>query len=275
MKSKVMLIKNSDSLGMEGDIVTVPAGYARNFLIPDGIAIPYNEFAKNLRKSREKKITQNRERLTEQFTSQKAQIEASEITIKMKAGEDGKLFGSVTAMMVADELAKIGLHINRSHIRVPHGHIGMIGDYTVPIHLSPGISASIPVHVIEDVLPGKKPKIKAADLEKEEAAAEAEESGSDSAPDAPVAVDAAESAADTAEETADAAEETAAEPAVDAAESTASPAEETADAASDTVEPAVAATESAATESTAADTTEETADAAPPENVSDDESTAE
>ena len=274
MKSKVMLIKNSDSLGMEGDIVTVPAGYARNFLIPDGIAIPYNEFAKNLRKSREKKITQNRERLTEQFTSQKAQIEASEITIKMKAGEDGKLFGSVTAMMVADELAKIGLHISRSHIRVPHGHIGMIGDYTVPIHLSPGISASIPVHVIEDVPPGKKPKIRAADLEKEEAAAEAaEKSSTDPEAGAPVAVDAAESAADTAEETADTAEETAAEPAAaDAPENTAADnaAEETADAASDTVEPAVAATES-----TAADAAGETADAAPSENVSDDESSAE
>ena len=146
-KREVMLIKDVDALGIEGDIVLVSNGYARNYLFPQHLAIPHNAFSRHLQTSRMQKIEHNRHLRDERLGTQKSAIEEKILEINMYAGEDGKLFGSVTPLTIAEHLAERGIHINKSHIKVPGGHIKNTGQYNISITLTPNVHAILQLQI--------------------------------------------------------------------------------------------------------------------------------
>lgn len=145
---KVILRQDFENLGKFGDIVEVKEGYARNFLIPRKIALPATPG--NIRmietEKKQKAFKLERERLSAQQLAEK--LSGIEITIPMRAGENERLFGSVTAQMIVNELEKLGFEIDRRKILLDEP-IKMLGKYEIPIRLHPDVSAKIKVNVVQ------------------------------------------------------------------------------------------------------------------------------
>lgn len=147
---QIVLRSDVDKVGKRGDIVDVADGYARNFLLPRGHAIVATDGvaaqAKAMRAKRDKADAKNREA---------AQVLATKLgevtlTIKAKAGAEGKLFGSVTNTEIADQLSKAsGVAIERRQIE-GHDNIKNLGTHTVPVKLHPDVHVDISVEVISD-----------------------------------------------------------------------------------------------------------------------------
>lgn len=147
---KVILTEDVRGTGKKGDMVTVKDGYGRNFLLPKGLAIPAMEgnvkrldiVMKNLQNKKAK----------EQKTAEdlKVKLEGTSLVLKMKAGEDGKLFGSVTHKDIAEALKKTaGMEIDKKLIRIEEP-IKMTGSYTVEVHLQQDVNASLKIEVEKD-----------------------------------------------------------------------------------------------------------------------------
>ncbi|CUU08524.1 LSU ribosomal protein L9P [Candidatus Kryptobacter tengchongensis] len=145
---KVILRQDFENLGKFGDIVEVKEGYARNFLIPRKIALPATPG--NIKmietEKKQKAFKLERERLSAQQLAEK--LSGIEITIPMRAGENERLFGSVTAQMIVNELEKLGFEIDRRKILLDEP-IKMLGKYEIPIRLHPDVSAKIKVNVVQ------------------------------------------------------------------------------------------------------------------------------
>ncbi|HOV98682.1 MAG TPA: 50S ribosomal protein L9 [Bacteroidota bacterium] len=146
---KIILRKDVDTLGKVGDVVSVKDGYARNYLIPIGIAFEATEGA--LRQVEEEKKQQVR-RLEKERTNAEnlaVQLEKISITIKMKVGEEEKLFGSVTAQMIADALTEKGITIDKRLIELEEP-LKALGIYDVPIKLQGGVTSKIKVWIVRE-----------------------------------------------------------------------------------------------------------------------------
>ena len=132
---KVILNQDVVSLGEEGDVREVRAGYARNYLIPNGFAVAYSKQNLLGLESRKAQIEHRKEAKRTEALGAKESLEAVEIKFVMPAGENGKLFGSVSSALVSEELAKQGFDVERKRIEVPENHIRQIGDHTVKVKL--------------------------------------------------------------------------------------------------------------------------------------------
>lgn len=146
---KVILRKNFESLGQIGDVVDVKDGYARNFLIPRGIA--YTALKGNLRTLEEEKKALAKRIQQELSAAEKiaAELEKVNIQIPVQVGEDDKLFGSVTTQMLSESLAEKGFEIDKRKIEIDEP-IKSLGIYGVSIKLHPNVSAKIKVWVIRE-----------------------------------------------------------------------------------------------------------------------------
>jgi large subunit ribosomal protein L9 len=144
---KIILNQDIVRLGEEGDIREVATGYARNYLIPKGLAVPYTQQNLLTLKSRKKQIEKRKEDKRQEAMGVKERLEEQELRFVMPAGESGKLFGSVNATLIGDELAKLGFEIERKRIEVPDNHIRMVGDHSVRIRLYGKEEASVKVVV--------------------------------------------------------------------------------------------------------------------------------
>lgn len=145
---EVILRQAVDNLGHPGDVVTVSAGYARNYLLPRGIA--FAATPGNL-----KRIAQEKARLeaaeAERRTAAGAlatQLEEVSVTFAARVGEEGKLFGSVTAADIAQQLEAQGYHIEKRQIDL-HEPIRALGMYKVPVRLHADVKPEIKVWVIK------------------------------------------------------------------------------------------------------------------------------
>ena len=144
---EVILREAVDNLGHPGDVVTVSPGYARNFLLPRGIA--YQATAGN-----KKRIAQERARLEAAESERRSaaedvakQLEEVSITFSARVGEEGKLFGSVTSADIAQQLEAQGYHFEKRQIDL-HEPIKSLGVYRVPIRLHADVRPEIKVWVI-------------------------------------------------------------------------------------------------------------------------------
>lgn len=146
---EVILQQDVDELGLEGDIVNVAKGYARNYLIPKDIALEANPQNLKILESRRKKIEVRRLKAKEQAERVKQALEGREITFIQKAGEEGKLYGSVTSMDIASLLEKQDILIDRRKILLEKP-IKALGEYKVQIRVYPGVIASIKVVVNQE-----------------------------------------------------------------------------------------------------------------------------
>src|ERR1700752_4641512 len=141
---KVILMRDVDHVGAVGDIVDVADGYGRNFLIPHGFAVAAT--AKNKRQlEHEQRLREHRILRARQDAQTLAErLQAVPCHFVRKAGEEGKLFGSVTAMDIAEALKTAGFEIDRRRIQLDQP-IRSLGDYSVPVRLPAETSATVKV----------------------------------------------------------------------------------------------------------------------------------
>ena len=132
---KVILYKDVPNLGDEGDVKVVADGYARNFLIPRKFAVPYNRATEVELVQKQRAIHRRRAERATDAASLKTRIEAMEMEIMAAAGEQGRLFGSVTSTAVVDYLLSHGINIERKKIELPDGGIRNIGIHNVKIKI--------------------------------------------------------------------------------------------------------------------------------------------
>jgi large subunit ribosomal protein L9 len=160
-KTEVILTHNIVGLGGESDQVRVAAGYARNFLFPQGFAIP---------------LTSSNKRRIEALKQRRGEREAHELNtmselaksvsklicvIKVKAGDDGKMFGSVTAGMIADELKhQFDITLDKRKIHLEHA-IKALGEHTLELHLHADVKSTLKVRV-ESLTPIIAPVVETA-----------------------------------------------------------------------------------------------------------------
>jgi large subunit ribosomal protein L9 len=146
---KIILRQDFEQIGKMGDIVEVKDGYARNFLIPRNIA--YEATQGNLRMLEEEKRQHSRRMEKEKRGSETlaAQLEKISLTIQMKVGEDDKLFGSVTSIMIAEALAEKGIQLDRRTIEL-EDPIKALGIYDVPVRLPGNVAGNVKVWVVRE-----------------------------------------------------------------------------------------------------------------------------
>ena len=146
---KVILRKTQEKLGEVGAVVDVKDGYARNFLIPKGIAYAASEGS--IRALEEEKKQAGRRQSKELKSSEKlaGELEKVSITLQMKVGEDEKLFGAVTSQMVADSLKEKGFEIDKRIIDLEEP-IKALGIYNVGVKLQQGVTATVKVWVVRE-----------------------------------------------------------------------------------------------------------------------------
>jgi large subunit ribosomal protein L9 len=143
---KVILKTDMDSLGLEGSMVNVAKGYARNYLIPNGFAVEATDQNIKLMEMQKKKIDARRIKAKEDAEKVKLMIANTAVTLTQKVGEEGKLYGSVTSMDIAAQLHNSGIDIDRKKI-ILDKPIRSLGEFDVFIKLHPDVTGSIKVIV--------------------------------------------------------------------------------------------------------------------------------
>jgi large subunit ribosomal protein L9 len=144
---KIILRQDMDELGLEGDIVDVADGYARNYLFPKGIALEANKQNMKFMETQRKKIEIKRLHAKESAEKVKEKLADVVITISQKAGEEDKLYGSVTSMDIATHLEKEGITVDRRKITLDKP-IKTLGEFEAHIKLYPEVTGSIKVVVV-------------------------------------------------------------------------------------------------------------------------------
>lgn len=146
---KVILKEDVKSIGNIGQIIDVADGFARNYLVPKGLAVEAN--TKNIKSlEHEKRVIQEKARKIRMSAQDLAgRISNTAVIIKAKAGEEGKLFGSVTSMDIAEQLTNAGIDIDKKKISLEEP-IRRIGSYTVNIKLHSDVSAQVNVQIVEE-----------------------------------------------------------------------------------------------------------------------------
>ncbi|MDR2134303.1 MAG: 50S ribosomal protein L9, partial [Treponema sp.] len=145
---KVILSRDLSTLGEEGDVKDVAKGYARNYLFPRGIALPYNEKTVKLFEARREEIDARKAQKRQDALGLKERLENLELSVTMPAGANGKLYGAVTGQTIVDELAKQGYQIERKRIELPGNSFKSVGKYKVSVKLYENSSAEIQLTVI-------------------------------------------------------------------------------------------------------------------------------
>ncbi|HSM30975.1 MAG TPA: 50S ribosomal protein L9 [Woeseiaceae bacterium] len=145
----VILLENVENLGSIGDLVKVKPGYGRNYLLPQGkaaLATP-----ENMKEIEARRAELEKAAAEELAAARKraATVEGMELVIPANAGPEGKLFGSVGPIDIADAFEQVQVEVERSEIRMPEGPIQELGEFTVGVHLHPEIDVDITVRVVE------------------------------------------------------------------------------------------------------------------------------
>jgi len=145
---KVILNKDLSTLGEEGDVKDVARGYARNYLFPRGIALPYTPKTVKLFEARKEEIEAKKAQKRQDALGLKERLENLELSLTMPAGPNGKLYGAVTSQTVADELVKQGFQVDRKRIDLAGAGIKNVGKYKAVIKLYENSHAEIQIIVI-------------------------------------------------------------------------------------------------------------------------------
>lgn len=146
---KVILKADVKNLGQSGDVITVKDGYARNFLIPKGLALEANFKNVKALEHEKKKIEEFSRKIKSSAESLSSKLSEMILVIKAKAGEEEKLFGSITAMDIAAELKNQGIEVDKKKIQLDEP-IKRLGAYSVNIKLHQNIMAKLNVNVVAE-----------------------------------------------------------------------------------------------------------------------------
>jgi large subunit ribosomal protein L9 len=145
---KVILQQDVKKVGKKGDIVEVSEGYGRNFLMPKKYAIEANAANLNVATAQRNSADRKKQQQKDEAVLMAAQLAKIEISISVKVGENGKLFGSVTGKDVAEALQKeYKIEIDKRKIEI-QGEIKGLGNYDAVVKIHPEITSTIKVHII-------------------------------------------------------------------------------------------------------------------------------
>ncbi len=147
---QIILLEKVQNLGGLGDAVKVRSGYGRNYLIPNGIAVPATK--ENLSKF-EAKRAEFEKVAVDVLVAAQARADTladKKVTLAQKAGEEGKLFGSVGALDIAKAFTDTGTPVEKQEIRLPQGAIREVGDFDIIIHLHTDINVTVQVSVVAE-----------------------------------------------------------------------------------------------------------------------------
>lgn len=147
---KIILLERVANLGSLGDVVEVKNGYARNFLIPQGKAKRATEANMQEFEARRAEYERNQSDILANAQARHAKIDGVVFTISAKAGVDGKLFGSVTSMDIAEAIKSSGVEIKRSEVTLPYGPLKTIGEFEVDVILHHDVHSKVKVNVVSE-----------------------------------------------------------------------------------------------------------------------------
>ncbi len=146
---KVILLEDVKSVGKKGELVNTSDGYAKNFLFPKKLAVEATKSNLNDFELKQKAEAKRKKEEFEQAQAMAKELENKIVTVKVKTGENGKLFGSVTNKEVAEEIVKqTGLEIDKKKVSIGDP-IKMVGERTAVIKLHPKVSAEIAIKIVE------------------------------------------------------------------------------------------------------------------------------
>ena len=146
----VILLEKIGNLGDLGDEVSVKPGFARNYLLPQGKAVTADDENRTVFEGRRAELEASaNEKLAEANTRAEKLVD-KELSIAVKSGEEGRLYGSVGTQNIADALTAEGTPVERSEIRMPEGVIRVLGEYEIAIQLHTDITAQIKVVVVPE-----------------------------------------------------------------------------------------------------------------------------
>lgn len=146
---EVILKQDVKNLGFTNDVVKVRNGYGLNYLIPNGFAVIASETNHKVHAENMKQKAHKLAKIKDEAAKQASSIESVTLTIPMKAGENGKLFGSVTAQNIADVLKKMGHQVEKKQITLKEDHIKSLGAYTAEVTLHKDVKVLVNFEVVE------------------------------------------------------------------------------------------------------------------------------
>lgn len=144
---EVILLEKVTNLGSLGDRVKVRSGYGRNYLIPSGKATPATEEQIKLFEERRAVLEQAAAEALAAAQARAEQLSGMTVTIRSKAGDEGKLFGSVGTADIAEAITANGVEVQRSEVRLPQGSFRQTGEYPVEIQLHSDVECEVTVVV--------------------------------------------------------------------------------------------------------------------------------
>jgi large subunit ribosomal protein L9 len=146
----IILLERLGNLGDLGEEVSVKAGFARNYLIPQGKAVRASAENRSLYEGRRVELEKTSSDLLVAAQARAQELQDLTVTIVVKAGEEGKLYGSVGTQDIADIVSEQRTAVAKSEIRMPEGVIRTLGDFTIDIHLHTDVTVPIQVAVVAE-----------------------------------------------------------------------------------------------------------------------------
>ncbi|MGB0973626.1 MAG: 50S ribosomal protein L9 [Flavobacteriaceae bacterium] len=147
---EVILRKDVENLGFADDVVTVKNGYGRNYLIPQGLGVIATPSAKKVLAENLKQRAHREQKMVDDANKLAEVLKALEIKISSKAGEAGKLFGSVNNADVAEAIEKAGQSIEKKYITVAGGNVKRAGKYAAKVRLHRSVVIDLPFEVVAE-----------------------------------------------------------------------------------------------------------------------------
>ena len=146
----VILLEKVKNLGALGARVTVKPGYGRNFLIPQGKAVPATAANVASFEARRAELERQEAEVLAAAQSRAEQLASLAVVIAAKSGDEGKLFGSVGTRDIAEAITAGGVAVDKSEVRLPNGALRNTGEYTVTLHLHGDVNAEVSVTVVAE-----------------------------------------------------------------------------------------------------------------------------
>jgi large subunit ribosomal protein L9 len=147
--SKILLLEQIENLGEEGDEVSVKAGYARNFLLPRGKAIPITHANKKRIDELQRQRDERRAKELGEARDLAGKIEATRPVVVVKTGEGGKMFGAVTARDLLEKLAENGVEVPKHALQLPQP-VKELGSHEIEVKLHPEVSATLKFEIVSE-----------------------------------------------------------------------------------------------------------------------------
>lgn len=144
---RIILQEKVTNLGNIGDLVTVKAGYARNYLIPGGKAMQANEENIKAFESQRADLEKKETARLQEAKARAEKLAAMTVNLTAKASEEGKMFGSISGREIAAEATSSGVELNKSEVEMPEGPIRVTGEYEVHVHLHAEVTGTLKVVV--------------------------------------------------------------------------------------------------------------------------------